>query len=133
MHKTKYKQIFWYFHTIIFFFLQNKICFAFVFFFVFLLNFYRFFFVSYLRSDYTITTNITVSGFLFIYSTFMMVWPDNQLEECCPLLTSQMMMSHTVEDLNCLWRSNIMKILSIISSTTCHIAVDLSGKWSPQI
>ena len=57
----------------------------------------------------------------------MMMWLDDQLEECCPSLTSQMMMSHTVEELNCLWRSNIIKMLSI-SSTTCHIGVDLSGQ-----
>ena len=45
--------------------------------------------------------------------SFMMAWLDDQLETCCPLLVSQLMLSHKVEGLNCLWRSKMIKMLSI--------------------
>ena len=50
-------------------------------------------------------------------SQFMMAWLDDQLEMCCPLLVSQLMLSYRVEDLNCFWRSKMIKMLSIILST----------------
>jgi len=54
----------------------------------------------------SLSTNIKFSIISIPSSLMMMMWLDDQLEECCPSLTSQMMMSHTIEELNCLWRPN---------------------------
>jgi len=87
-----YKQIFGIFYEILIFFLLNNML---------LVMFYSFLLNALFSQRHDVC---------FHNSDFTMVWLDYQLEKHYPSLTNQMMTSHTTEDLNCLWRSNIIKV-----------------------